>query len=274
MSHTVLGRRVSQRARQLLDAFAAPDIGDWKVAGDDGADTTSSQVRQSVIQAMGQHQCDHYTRRPGLASLCERVGQALAVDPDRGVLITGSLSEARFVAARALAPGNPVYWPRPVSIPYEAGLAFAGAEAISLNLESDLPDARGGLLILPNPDPLTRRMVDRDVLARLAKWVAQAHLTVVADEDRVPLSGHGQPFVRFATLPRMASRTVTIGGFGAPGLHAWQVSWIAGPAALVTAVRDLKQAMTICTNAPGQYAALASLGSATAAAESEGRSEQ
>jgi aminotransferase len=59
----------------------------------------------------------------------------------------------------------------------------------------------------------------------------------------------------------MAERTLTLGSFAdLPGLNGWQVSWFAGPTPLVTQVRDLKQAMTICSPAPGQYAALAALG--------------
>jgi aspartate/methionine/tyrosine aminotransferase len=63
-----------------------------------------------------------------------------------------------------------------------------------------------------------------------------------------------------ASLPQMAARTLTLGGFaGAPGLAAWQISWLAGPKPLLGPARDLKQAITICTTAPSQYAALAAL---------------
>ena len=67
-------------------------------------------------------------------------------------------------------------------------------------------------------------------------------------------------FVRLATLPGMAERTLTIGSFAAvPGLAAWQVSWVAGGKEIFPPVRDLKQTITICTAAASQYAALAAV---------------
>ena len=63
---------------------------------------------------------------------------------------------------------------------------------------------------------------------------------------------------QFAPAHVPAEQLLILGGFGQDaGLDAWNVAWFAGAKPLVATVRTLKQAMTICTPAPGQYAALA-----------------
>jgi aminotransferase len=87
-----------------------------------------------------------------------------------------------------------------------------------------------------------------------------ANLTVIVDAIDVDLFGENSPEHPFASLPGMAERTLTLGSFAnLTGLDAWQVAWFAGAKPLVVKVRNLKQAMTICSPAPGQYAALAGL---------------
>jgi len=82
---------------------------------------------------------------------------------------------------------------------------------------------------------------------------------VIADESIGPVRPDA-PFVRFASLPGMAERTLTIGSFAeVPGLGAWHVSWIGGAKRVFTPVRDLKQSITICTAAASQYAALSAV---------------
>ena len=70
---------------------------------------------------------------------------------------------------------------------------------------------------------------------------------------------------RLGALGPALEQVLVLGNFGMEtGLDAWNVAWFAGATALAVRVRTLKQAMTICTPAPGQYAALAALEGATA----------
>ena len=262
MSTTALGRSVAARAQKLVQDGSSLEIVGGDPRGELEAGSTPERVRQAIIQAMDQHLCDHYTRRPGLAALCQRVAEHLAergidVDPSAGVIITGSLQEARFVALRSLAPGKTAYVPRPAPAIYRAGIEFAGATMQAVDPDQALPPASGGLLIVPVPHPATRRLLEPAALDRLAAWAVASDLSVVADETLAPGLAPDPALPNLATWPDMASRTVILGSFATPGLAAWQVSWVAGPGPLVTIVRDMKQAMTICTPAPSQYAALA-----------------
>ena len=290
MSHTVLGKMAAQRALSLptpdpsgnmpsapiTTKIATPGIaprpsplapiftsGETAIdlGGEFPSSSTSPALRKSTIDAIEHHLCDHYTRRPGIAPLCRAVASSLTaagVPLDENlVTICGGVAEARYVAVRALGAGQDVYLPAPAPTVYNAGLDFAGARVQHVDLQGELPPARGGLLIVSNPNPVTGQVHPMETLQRLAGWAAAADLTVISDESVGPLRPDAF-FVRFASLPGMAERTLTIGSFAeTPGLGAWHVSWIAGAKRVFTPVRDLKQSITICTAAAIQYAALA-----------------
>jgi aspartate/methionine/tyrosine aminotransferase len=254
MQPSILQQKTAKRSRM----FAAPTPPGPTLA----TGNTSTAVREAAAEAVGRHLCDHYTRRPGIAPLCQAVAShltALGVNMhENDVVVSGSVEEARYVALRSLAVGKTVYLFVPATEPYAAGLNFAGAASVMLSEEEDLPNPSAGgpaLLLIANPQPASAQWADAQ-MQRLAQWAADHDLPVIADETGAPRDG----YTPFAALPGMAQRTLTLGGFaGAPGLAAWQVSWFGGTKPLLTPVRDLKQSITICTSAPSQYAALAAL---------------
>jgi N-succinyldiaminopimelate aminotransferase len=276
MTASALGQLVAERAKRLLQTTPAPASAPLDLSAEFPSGSTADSVRSATAAALEKHLCDHYTRRPGIAPLCRVVAQSLSaagveVDPNDGVVVAGSVDEARYVAVRALAAGKSVYQPRPAPTCYAAAIDFAGATVQTFDLSQPFPVTEGGLLLLSNPNPLTGQVLGDDALARLAVWAEAADLAVVADETHAALLRPDATFQRFASLPGMLGRTLTIGSFAdTPGLGAWQVSWFAGVKPLLTTVRDLKQAITICTAAPSQYAALA----ATAEADREGLVEE
>ena len=227
--------------------------------------STSESIRTAVMKDIAKHRCDHYTRRPGIAPLCRAIADGLAqngvdVDANNGVIVAGNPSEARYVAARTLGVDHPVFLLGPATEDFLAGLSFAGADVEVIDPTGPFPPTENGLLIVANPNPATGQMVDAGTLDRLVNWVEETDSLVIADEIGAPLLSPDLSFQHFAALPGMAERTLTLGSFAdLPGLNGWQVSWFAGPTPLATKVRDLKQAMTICSPAPGQYAALAGL---------------
>jgi len=265
-AHTPLGRAVAARGRRWLGTPDPPPAGLVRMDGDAVDGQTPADVRDATVQALRAHRADHYTRRPGIAPLCRSVAEELhsagvAVDPDTGVVISGGVQEARFVALRALVGGRTVLLPWPAPLPlYETAVAFAGGTIELFEAGGALPERHGALLVWPNPNPATGQLATPETAQRIASWVVAQELTVVADETAAGLLRPERPFVPFASLPGMGERTLTLGSFAAvPGLGAWQVGWFAGPKALATVVRDLKQAITICAPAPSQYAALAGL---------------
>ncbi len=236
---TPLGRAVAQRVRALPAAPAAVQ---------DAETSTSPAVRGAVAQAMADHLCDHYTRRPGIAPLCRRVAAALAdvgitVDADDGVVIAGGPQETRFVALRTLAAEGAVYVPAGASERY--ALAAQLAEATLQEYAADGPVGTSPGLWIWQPGS--------------AAPVAAADSDAIIIADLLDGSGALEP-LRAVEDAGTSEQMLILGSFGADaGLEAWNVAWFAGPKALVAKVRTLKQAMTICTPAPGRYAALAVL---------------
>ena len=261
---TALGRAVAERAK----AWLAP-LGDERLIEMGGglvSGSTPERVRAEVSDALRRHLGDHYTRRPGIAPLGRAVadqlsGYGVTVDADKDVVIAGGVQEARFVAVRALAPGRRVFLPLPALIDdYAYPARFAGSEVVTFDPHGELPAATNGLLVLIDPNPVTGRTVSRDVVDRLAAWVAANDMIVIADASTAALLRPEVAVTLFATREGMAERTLTIGSFAdIPGIGAWNVAWFAGARKLTAAARDLKQAMTICSPAPSQYAALAGI---------------
>ncbi len=224
---------------------------------------TSPALREMTIDAIDQHLCDHYSRRPGVFQLCSAVASVLSsaglkVDESM-VTICGGVAEARYAALRALGGGQIVYVPSPFPSVYRSALEFAGGSVCEFDVDADLPAATGGLLVVANPSPVTGQLYNENTLRRLANWVSQSNLMVIADESIGPIR-FGSVRHRFGAMPGMGSCTLTIGSFSEnSGLGAWHVSWFAGVKALATPARDLKQSITIASAAASQYAALAAV---------------
>jgi aspartate/methionine/tyrosine aminotransferase len=270
MTESVLGRAIAQRVLNLPASGESPPDGTIDLSGAMLSGSTSESIRTAVMEDIAKHRCDHYTRRPGIAPLCHAIADGLAQngvngDANNGVIVAGNPSEARYVAARTLGVDHQVFLLGPATEDFSAGLSFAGADVEVIDVEvidptEPFPPTENGLLIVVNPNPATGQLVDSDILNRLVNWVEETDSLVIADEIAAPLLSPDLSFQHFAALPGMAERTLTLGSFAdLPGLNGWQVSWFAGPTPLATKVRDLKQAMTICSPAPGQYAALAGL---------------
>jgi len=236
---------------------------------DDLNDSTRESVRAATIGRLMHHDADHYVRRAGLKALCEAVAERLAhrgmsVDPADEVVITGGIQETRFAAVRELAAeariAVTVPWIRDHYQPL-ATAARATVTGLDTSLARIAPEAKeADVLLVVNPNPAAGRAYEPEVLDRLADWARRLDLTVIADETTAGLLRPGLSHRPFATFPGAEDRTLTLGSFAhIPGLSAWKVAWLAGPSELVGRVRELKQALTICSPAPSQFAALAGI---------------
>ena len=279
---TPIGRAISRRGRDRLAIERTRPVSNDLIdlSGDELEGTTTDRVRADTIAALAQHRGDHYTRRPGMLSLCQAVTDSLAkdnlsVDAENGVLITGSVQEARFIGLRAVATDKTIYLPQASYLSdYAPAARFANTQTEYFDPAGPLPQLHEGIPILPNPNPATGQCYPREMLERFAHWAADRDLFVISDETLAPLCRSGFPMLHVAALPGMTERTLTLGSFaGIPGLDAWQVSWLAGPNSLVSPARGLKLAITLCSAAVSQHAALAGLssGSARLAARDDSR---
>ncbi|MEN0128572.1 MAG: pyridoxal phosphate-dependent aminotransferase [Brevundimonas sp.] len=243
-----------------------------------------ASVAQAAADAIAAG-ANQYPPGPGIAELREAIAEhqrrhyGIALDPDREVLVTTGATEALAAAVLALAgPGDEVLTLEPFYDSYAAVIAMAGAVHTTAPLratdhgfrldEAALTAAftdRTRIVLLNTPHNPTGTVLTRDELAVVARLAQQHDALVLTDEvyEHLTLAGpSGRPqHVPIATLPGMASRTLTVSSAGKTlSFTGWKIGWISGPEHLVTAVRTVKQFLTYVSGAPFQPAVAFALG--------------
>lgn len=275
-------RYVAERARAWLtdDAPAATmpalpliDLGpgelDWR---------TAPHIIAAVADALDRGET-HYTARPGIAPLRHALADRIAVesgvtyDPHSEILISSGGQEGLFVAVQMLVrpgdevlladPGYPTYTDAvrlaggicvPIPVDPAAGVGLTAA-AIAARLTP-----RTRLLVLVTPDNPTGTVIGRDEMAKIASLAVEHDFLVLFDEIYKAFVFDGAEHVHIAAFPGMRARTVIVGSFSkAYAMTGWRVGYVAGAAHLIQPITDLKLALSICSAAPSQWAALAAL---------------
>ena len=236
------------------------------------------EVREAARAAIAEGRGNQYPPGPGIPELRRAVAEhqarfyGLTVDPGTEVLITAGATEAIAACLLALLEtGDEVVAFEPYYDSYAACIAMAGAirrpitlrpPALALDVDAlrAAVNPRTRLILVNTPHNPTGKVFTRDELEVIASVAIENDLLVVADEVYEHLVFDGQ-HVPIATLPGMASRTITIGSAGKTfSFTGWKVGWVTAPAPLVTAVRTAKQFLTYVSSGPFQYAAAVGLG--------------
>jgi aminotransferase len=248
------------------------------LAGESLGFTTAPHIRAAAQRALDDGET-HYTTRPGLDPLREAVSQRLAVesgiqaDPKTEIIITSGTQEALFVALNVLIePGDTVLVIRPSRPAYVDIARHAKARVSSIRGSAGRgfavdPDrvaraitADTRVLVLGSPLVPAGVVHGESVLQALAALAVEHNLAVICDETFSPFVFDGTPHRSIGSLPGMAERTLTIGGFSLSyALAGWRVGYLAGPQPIMAAMMKLKQALSICSAAVSQFAALAAV---------------
>jgi N-succinyldiaminopimelate aminotransferase len=198
---------------------------------------------------------------------------ALTFDPDTEILITAGATEAIASSILGLVePGREVVTFEPYYDSYGASIALAGAtrRVVTLRHEEqdwvfDPDELRGAItprtaaILLNSPHNPTGKVFSRAELESIAALAIEHDLLVITDEVYEHLIFDGL-HVPLASLPGMRERTVTISSAGKTfSATGWKIGWVCAPAALLTAVRTVKQFLTYVNGAPFQYAVAAAL---------------
>jgi len=111
------------------------------------------------------------------------------------------------------------------------------------------------MLVLNNPHNPTGKLFTRKELEGLAELVRKYDLLVVADEVYEWHVYPGHEMIRFATLPGMYERTITIGSAGkAFSVTGWKTGWAIGPANLLQPLKTIHQNCIFTSPTPVQEA--------------------
>jgi N-succinyldiaminopimelate aminotransferase len=235
-------------------------------------DGPASVIEAAVAALRGGH--NQYAPLPGVPALREAVFEHqrswYGLDPE-DVLITFGATEAIASALLGLCdPGDEVVVLEPYYDSYSACIAFAGATRRSVTLRppgfevtsealAAAVGPRARVLLLNTPHNPTGRVLSRDELELIAAACVEHDLICVTDEVYEHLVYDGE-HIPIATLPGMATRTLTISSVGKSfSFTGWKIGWCSGPDELVAAARMVKQFLTFAGGTPLQHAAAVAL---------------
>ena len=239
---------------------------------------TAPHIIAAVAEALDRGET-HYTARPGIAPLRHALAARLAAesgvayDPQSEILISSGGQEGLFVAVQMLVrPGDAVLLADPGYPTYGDAVRLAGGVCVpvpvdpsaGVGLTAAVIEARltprTRLLVLVTPDNPTGAVIERAEMAKIAALAVRHDFLVLFDEIYKAFLFDGAEHVNIAAFPGMRARTVIVGSFSKEyAMTGWRVGYVAGEAHLIQPITDLKLALSICSAAPSQWAALAAL---------------
>ncbi|KAJ3054649.1 Kynurenine--oxoglutarate transaminase 3 [Rhizophlyctis rosea] len=198
-----------------------------------------------------------YTRSEGHVNLVkalssyyvDKLGRTL--DPFTEIVTTVGASEAIYSAIQAFVnPGDEVILMQPFYDSYPASVTLAGGVPVMVSLRPpaerpaatsddwklDIDEIRRAInpgktkmIIVNNPHNPVGKVFTRTELESIAKIADEFDLLVLADEvyETLVYSDSVSPMIKFASLPGMFERTITVGSVGKMfGVTGWKVGWI------------------------------------------------
>ncbi|MBP1628032.1 MAG: aminotransferase [Holophagaceae bacterium] len=196
----------------------------------------------------------------------------LNYDPNQHITITCGVTEAMAIIFQALLDrDDEILIFEPFHEGYRAQIKFAGGSARFVTL--DAPDyvldpervkaaitPKTKAIILNTPHNPTGRVFTREEMEGLAKVCQDYDLLVITDEIYDRIVYDGRQHIPMASLPGMAERTITVGGFGKTyAITGWRLGYICAYEPYSLAIRTVHDFTTICAPVPLQAAAAAAL---------------
>jgi N-succinyldiaminopimelate aminotransferase len=196
----------------------------------------------------------------------------LRFDADSEIQVTFGATEALASALLALVTaGDEVAMLDPSYDSYGPIVALAGGRAVPIVLEPPGWRVDGAALeraittqtrvvIINSPHNPTGRVFERSELELIAAACREHDLIALTDEVYEHLVYDGE-HIPLATLPGMASRTITVSSIGKThSVTGWKIGWACGPRELIARLRAVKQYLTFAGGTPLQHATAVALG--------------
>jgi aspartate/methionine/tyrosine aminotransferase len=215
----------------------------------------------------------HYTDASGVQPLRTAIADHLEtlgfpVEPE-SIGVTNGGTEALYIALQvALKPGDTALVVEPMSRHIVDMIDFIGArpervETSATNGFVPDPAAIGSTnaraLLVASPSPITGKRIPDGELERLVAAAREQGMAAILDLSYAAGQYDPRP-VRFEN-PKLVEEIVLAGSFStAHGLSGWRIGFFSAPAADRALLYGLKTAMSICTTAVSQFAAVAALG--------------
>jgi aspartate/methionine/tyrosine aminotransferase len=271
---TVMGRALATRALTVADQQETSGLPGTNITADLTAPVEGvapEHIRSAAKDALDRGET-HYTTRPGVTELREAVAKKLsasgfAVTADNTVITNGG-SEALYIALQCVVEaGDTVAVVGPIAPNVVQMIEFIGGSVDQLMGDESsgfyptaetVASSSAKSILVTTPSPLTGTALGSDQLQAIVASAADRNVEVILDQSagNCLYESSSEPVLNDAT----SSHPVVIGSFSVGyGMGGWRIGFFSAPDRLMGKLRNLKQAMSICTTAVSQFAALAAI---------------
>jgi aminotransferase len=227
-------------------------------------------VLRAAAQAMEQGK-NVYSRFDGLPELRQAIAKKLAqyngivADPETDVTVSAGATGAFHCACLALLnPGDEVVLFEPY---YQYHIsALLAVEAVPVPVKTQAPDwnfsradvervitPRTRAIIVNSPGNPSGKVFSRSELESIAAIAQQHDLFVFTDEIYEYFLYDGRTHVSLATLPGMADRTITLGGYSKTfSITGWRIGYSVASARWAQAIGAMNDLLYVCAPTPLQ----------------------
>jgi len=230
-------------------------------------------VLRAAAQAMERGK-NVYSRFDGLPELRQAIAKKLAqyngllADPETEVTVSAGATGSFHCACLALLnPGDEVILFEPY---YQYHIsALLAVEAVPVTVKMQAPDwtfsvadiermitPRTKAIIVNSPGNPSGKVFSRQELESIAAIAQQHDLFVFTDEIYEYFLYDGRTHVSLATLPGMATRTITIGGYSKTfSITGWRIGYSVAAARWAQAIGAMNDLLYVCAPTPLQAGA-------------------
>lgn len=244
-------------------------------------------IKDAAGEALSTVVANHYSHPKGRIRLREALKNYLSpafgreLDVDSEILITSGANEGQYSMFTAfINPGDEVIMFEPFFDQYLPSVVFHGGKCVYVPLHPDLSKSkltsddwkvdfdelraaitpRTKMIIINTPHNPVGKVFSKAELEKIAALAEEFNLIVQSDEVYDTLVFDGKEHVRFATLPGMWERTVTVGSAGKMfSATGWRIGWLIGPSWLIQPTLAATTRIVFCSNSPMQEAVAAGL---------------
>uniref|UniRef100_A0AAU2VN20 Succinyldiaminopimelate transaminase n=1 Tax=Streptomyces sp. NBC_00008 TaxID=2903610 RepID=A0AAU2VN20_9ACTN len=213
--------------------------------------------------------------RDALTGWVERRLGAVSVAHENVLPVVGSKELVAWLPTQlGLGAGDKVAYPRLAYPTYEVGARLCGAEPVAYDDPTELDPAGLRLLWLNSPSNPTGEVLGKDELTRIVAWAREHDVLIFSDECYLELGWEAEPVS--VLHPDVCGGTYE----GVVAVHSlskrsnlagYRAAFIAGDAAVLGELLQIRKHGGMMTSAPVQAATVAALGDDAHVAEQRAR---
>ena len=275
LSSRIVEQDVSFRTKMLELAAGLDDV--IAMGRGDPDFHTPKHIVDAAIKAINDNQ-HHYTHPAGLPELREAIAETLNHDHSlnyqaEDIIVTAGAQEAIMLCMLALVDkDDEVLITSPRFTTYDTAVLMCGGKAVPVpTFEKDafalMPSEiearitnKTKVLVLVTPNNPTGAVTPPDAIKEIASLAKRHNLIVISDEIYAKLIYEGSEHLSIGSLADMKERTITLNGFSKSyAMTGWRIGYLAAPQAFIRLITEPRHTLSINTNTPAQFAALAAL---------------